>query len=47
MNNKWIDFWNNNNKMTFQDKLNYVLLAVNQDDKEAKELLKIIDKGVL
>ena len=47
MNNKWIDFWNNNNKMTIQDKLNYVLLAVNQDDKEAKELLKIIDKGVL
>ena len=45
MNNKWIDFWNNN-KMTFQEKLNYVLLAVNQDDKEAKELLKIIDKGV-
>ena len=47
MNNKWIDFWNNNNKMTFQEKLNYVLLAVNQNDKEAKELLKIIDKGGL
>ena len=45
MYNKWIDFWNNNNKMTFQDKLNYVLLAVNQNDKGAKELLKIIDKG--
>lgn len=44
-NNKWFKFWNNNQKIKFQDKLNFVLLAVQQNDKQAKELLKIIDKG--
>ena len=41
-NNNWIDFWNNNKKINFQNKLTVLLLAVNNGDKKAKEFLNII-----
>jgi hypothetical protein len=41
-NNKWLDFWNNNKNISFQNRLIYLLLAVNNGDKKAKEFLNII-----
>ena len=44
-NNNWLDFWNNNKKINFQNKLTVLLLAVNNGDKKAKEFLSIIDSA--
>ena len=44
-NNNWLDFWNNNKNISFQNKLTFLLLAVNNGDKKAKEFLSIIDSA--
>ncbi len=44
-NNDWFDFWNNNKKISFQNKLTVLLLAVNNGDKKAKQFLNIIDNA--
>tara|TARA_R110000824_G_scaffold10990_2_gene47945 strand:+ start:1299 stop:1457 length:159 start_codon:yes stop_codon:yes gene_type:complete len=42
-NNSWIEWWNNSS-LDFQNKLTLLLLAINQGDSMAKDLLDIIDK---
>ena len=43
--NKWLDFWSNNKNISFQNRLTYLLIAVNNGDKQAKELFNIIDNS--
>tara|TARA_R110002167_G_scaffold298742_3_gene503124 strand:+ start:1383 stop:1541 length:159 start_codon:yes stop_codon:yes gene_type:complete len=42
-NSSWIEWWNNSS-LDFQNKLTLLLLAINQGDSKAKDLLDIIDK---
>ena len=39
---EWIEWWNNCG-LAFQDKLTVLLLAVERNNKGAKELLELID----